>query len=62
MDTPYRLKSLLLDLEKMASKREIFLAMDLNTKEETLLRGLPKNIFKKIEHFKREFILIIKAL
>ena len=62
MDTPYRLKALLIDLDKMAPRREIFLAMDLNAKEETLLRGFPKDISKKIENFKREFILVIKNL
>jgi len=61
MDTPYRLKSLLQDLQNLAPKREIFLAMDLNSKEETLLRGLPKNISKQLENFKREFILILSA-
>lgn len=62
MDTPYRLKSLLLDLDKFSPRREIFLAMDLNAKEEALLRGTPKQISKKIENFKREFVLVLSPV
>ena len=62
MDTPYRLKSLLQDLDRLSPKRGIFLALDLNAKDEVLLRGLPKQIFKKIENFKREFIIILSPM
>ncbi|RLA64744.1 MAG: hypothetical protein DRQ88_10425 [Epsilonproteobacteria bacterium] len=62
MDTPYRLKALLQDLDKLAPKREIFLGVDLNSKEEALTRGLPKNILKKLENLKREFVLVISPL
>lgn len=62
MDTPYRLKSLLQSLENTSPKRQVFLGMDLNSKEETLLRDLPKNILQKLENFKREFVLVLSPL
>lgn len=64
MDTPYRLKNLLNDIDLAGKKAhislEIFLAMDLNMPSEELYRGMPKVIIKKITNFKREFILICR--
>lgn len=57
MDTPYRLKKLLEDLS--SSSREIFLAMDLNAKNEELMRGKAKEILSRLTEHKREFILIL---
>ncbi|TDJ03978.1 MAG: hypothetical protein E2O68_08945 [Deltaproteobacteria bacterium] len=62
MDTPYRLKGLLESLAAQAPSREIFLALDLNSKEEQLLRNVPKKILQDLKSFKREFILILSPL
>ena len=64
MDTPYRLKKTLEELKtmmnKLHSRREVFLAMNLNEPDsELLLRGTPSDILNKLETFKHEFILII---
>lgn len=58
MDTPYRLKKILEDLADLNCGREIFVAMDLNAPEEELVRGNIKTVMKKIDNYKREFILI----
>lgn len=62
MDTPYRLKKLLEELEgKIDKKRVVFLAMDLNCESEELLYGPIGTIKKRLENYKREFILILSA-
>jgi 16S rRNA (cytidine1402-2'-O)-methyltransferase len=60
METPYRLKKLLEDLLATGTKRDIFLAMDLGSSTEKLLRG-PANYLKNQipEGEKREFVLVI---
>ena len=63
METPYRLRKLLEELAKTGSKREIFLAMDLGSPHEKLLRGSPQSILKEIsEGEKREFVLVLAPL
>ena len=63
METPYRLKKLLEDLQKIDSSREIFLGCDLGGKEELLLRGSAASITKAIgEHMKREFVMVIAPM
>jgi len=66
MDTPYRLKKVLAEFSEAMSKahrrREVFVALDLNSPEEELVRGLPGEILKKLEVLKREFILILAPL
>lgn len=63
MDTPYRLKKLLEELQQTMQRlglvRQIFLAMDLNRSSEEMHRGTPEQILKKLTDFKREFILIL---
>ncbi len=60
METPYRLKRLVEELEEMAIRREIFLGIDLGSKNELLLRGEVSQIKRLLgEDFKREFVLII---
>jgi 16S rRNA (cytidine1402-2'-O)-methyltransferase len=59
MDTPYRLISLLEDLKRLSSKREIFLGLDLNGPEELLIRDLPIRLLKVLGKQKREFVLIL---
>jgi 16S rRNA (cytidine1402-2'-O)-methyltransferase len=63
MDTPYRLKRLLEELDSLFKskgiKREIFLALDLNSTTEDLHLGMPGDILLRLADLKREFILII---
>ncbi len=60
METPYRLKKLLDEVAVTQVKREVFLALDLGSSSEQLLRGRPDQIASLIEDKeKREFVLII---
>lgn len=60
METPYRLKKLLDEVAETQVKREVFLALDLGSSIEQLLRGRPDQIASLIEDKeKREFVLII---
>ncbi len=60
METPYRLKKLLDELAGMEDKREVFLALDLGSPAEELLRGKAQNLATQIpDKDKREFVLII---
>lgn len=63
METPYRLKKLLEDLNATGTKREVFLGMDLGSPTEKLIRG-PVSFLKSAipEGEKREFVLIISPL
>lgn len=60
MDTPYRLKKLLEELEsKIDKKRIAFLAMDLNSETEELRYGTLHSIRARLTNYKREFILVL---
>ena len=60
MDTPYRLVKTLEELKtNLKRKREVFLALDLNSEDEELFRGGPNQIIKKLKNKKREFVLIL---
>lgn len=59
METPYRLKKLLEELKNSGTKREIFLGMDLGSKEEQLLRGQAPSLLNLVGEGKREFVLVI---
>lgn len=62
METPYRLKKLLEELEKLSPKRELFLGMDLGGSEEKLLRGEAHVLNAQVsEGEKREFVLVISS-
>lgn len=65
MDTPYRLKKLLGELELAMKKsnihKRIFVAMDLNSANEELVRGSVAQVAKKISDYKREFILLLEG-
>lgn len=63
METPYRLKKLLEELDKANSPREVFLGCDLGGSKEFLLRGKPSEILKRLDgDEKREFVMVIKGL
>ncbi|MBD64494.1 MAG: hypothetical protein CME62_04770 [Halobacteriovoraceae bacterium] len=59
MDTPYRLKKLMGELQELNTNRSIFLACDLNKENELLLRGSVDQVFKKLPDEKKEFVMII---
>lgn len=61
MDTPYRLKRVLEELQSIFgnSKKSVFLAMDLNSNTEELKRGSPKELLLGLTELRREFVLVI---
>jgi 16S rRNA (cytidine1402-2'-O)-methyltransferase len=63
MDTPYRLKALLQALADSPFKnRKTFLALELNSPRETLLRGKPAAILASLGGIeKAEFVIVISA-
>lgn len=63
METPYRLKKLMEDLLATQVKREIFLALDLGSPQEKLLRGSVAFLLKDPSlQEKREFVMVIGPL
>lgn len=61
MDTPYRLEKLIGELEEISPDANVFLGMNLNSREEQLLRSSVKNLKKQIKKMKSEFILILEG-
>lgn len=59
MDTPYRLKSLLEQMNEIDSTANICLCLDLNKPQEELIRGTVKFVNSKVEKCKREFIIVV---
>ncbi|MEW6178554.1 MAG: 16S rRNA (cytidine(1402)-2'-O)-methyltransferase [Chloroflexota bacterium] len=60
LDTPYRLSSLLEDIEKAAGKnRRLTLAMNLTQPDEQVLRGTVGEIRRQVQGRKAEFILLL---
>ncbi|MEC8623419.1 MAG: SAM-dependent methyltransferase [Bdellovibrionota bacterium] len=60
MDTPYRLGKTLEELKTfLKKKRDVFLALDLNSETEELMRGGANQLIKNLKNKKREFVLII---
>lgn len=63
METPYRLRKLITELEGTGTKREVFLGMDLGGKDECLLRGSLPYLLKQLgASEKREFVLVLAPL
>ncbi len=60
MDTPYRLKKMLEELKNIGLKRKVFLATNLNAKNEMLYFGNISKVISKLTEEKAEFILIIE--
>ncbi len=58
MDTPYRLRKLLEELDKLKCQREVFLGMNLNQPSQKLVRGSIGELLKRDDE-KEEFILLI---
>ena len=61
MDTPYRLKKTLEELDRHWGKTEFFLGLDLNNPTELATRGNAANYLKSLKDFKREFIIVLPA-
>jgi len=65
MDTPYRLKNLIIDLDNAIPDRNIFLAMNLSTSYEKQIRGNANEILKQLDLIfgenkpKAEFIAVL---
>lgn len=59
MDTPYRLKKILNELESFFPDREILLALNLTQPDEQILEGHIQKLKSQIKHEKAEFILMI---
>lgn len=60
METPYRLKKFLEDISKTQTKRDLFLAMDLGSPTEKLLRGSVRHLLNQLqEGEKREFVMVV---
>lgn len=59
MDTPYRLKKILAELETHFSDREILLALNLSQSDEQVLEGPVSKVKSQIKHEKAEFMVMI---
>ncbi len=62
MDTPYRYKKVLLELEKHCASRYLFIGMDLGKKEQRLLRGNIKSIIRNSNDLKGEYVICLAPL
>ena len=61
-ESPHRLEKLLLELDKEASEREIFLCKELTKKYQRYLRGTASEILKDLDgNFRGEWVVVIKA-
>ena len=60
MDTPYRLRKTLDELNVHFSKSQVVLGINLTCKNELVIQGSPQDCIKKITHLKKEnFVLMI---
>lgn len=60
MDTPYRLKKLLEEINEISPQKSLFLALNLNCNDEQTHFGRASDILKNLHHQKAEFILVIE--
>ena len=61
-ESPHRLEKLLLEIEKEAPTREIFLAKELTKKYQRYFRGTASEILVKLDgNFRGEWVVVIKA-
>jgi len=61
-ESPHRLEKLLLELDKEAPQREIFLCKELTKKYQRYLRGTASEILKTLDgNFRGEWVVVIKA-
>jgi len=62
MDTPYRMTRILEEMAKFNSSREIFIGIELNGAEETLLRGTVESVLEKVRDQKKEYVIVVGPL
>jgi len=61
-ESPHRLEKLLLEIDKEAPKREIFVAKELTKKYQTYLYGTAKEIYEQLSgNYKGEWVIVLKA-
>ena len=60
-EAPHKLKTTIMDLEKILGKRQIVLARELTKIHEEFIRGTANEIIEKIEMLKGEFVIIIEG-
>ena len=61
-ESPHRLEKLLLEIEKEAVDREIFLAKELTKKYQRYVHGTASEILKKLDgNFRGEWVVVLKA-
>ncbi len=59
LDTPYRLKKLLSDIQKISPNSKVVLGIELTTPQEQILEGSAEVVLNKLAIEKAEFILLI---
>lgn len=59
MDTPYRLKKTLGDLQEFFPKRRALLALNLSQENETILEGPAESLLKWLPYEKAEFMILL---
>jgi 16S rRNA (cytidine1402-2'-O)-methyltransferase len=59
MDTPYRLKKTLGDLQEFFPRRRALLALNLSQEEETILEGTGEQLLKQLPADKAEFMILL---
>ena len=61
-ESPHRLEKLLLELDKEAPKREIFLAKELTKRYQNYFHGTAKEIYDTLaKNYKGEWVVVLKA-
>ena len=61
-ESPHRLEKLLLEIEKEAPTREIFLAKELTKKYQKYFRGTASEILAKLDgNFRGEWVVVMKS-
>jgi 16S rRNA (cytidine1402-2'-O)-methyltransferase len=68
LDTPYRLKTVLIDIELIMPEREIFIGFNLTMENEMQFRGNAKQVLEQINNisgegnFKGEYVIVINKI
>jgi 16S rRNA (cytidine1402-2'-O)-methyltransferase len=62
MDAPFRLNKILEEIADLDPERELFLGLDLNMKQEELLRYKSLKMVKSCPKSKREFVIVLAPL
>jgi 16S rRNA (cytidine1402-2'-O)-methyltransferase len=65
LETPYRLNTIIKDIAEELPDRDLFIGMDLTTKDEMHLRGKASEILSQLsaqnkENLKGEFVIVVR--